>query len=73
MVALEGVPAEDDAKLKRLIEEHHRWTGSRRAREILDHWSASRERFVKVFPHEYRRALSEMAQKKSNANEKVAV
>ena len=73
MVALEGVPAEDDVKLKRLIEEHHRWTGSRRAREILDHWSASRERFVKVFPHEYRRALSEMAQKKSNANEKVAV
>ncbi len=73
MVALESMPAEDDAKLKRLIEEHHRWTGSRRAREILDDWSASRERFVKVFPHEYRRALSEMAQKKSKPNEKVAV
>ncbi len=73
MVALESMPAEDDARLKRLIEEHHRWTGSRRAREILDDWSASRERFVKVFPHEYRRALSEMAQKKSKPNEKVAV
>ena len=25
--------------LKKLIEDHHRWTGSLRAREILDHWA----------------------------------
>jgi glutamate synthase domain-containing protein 2/glutamate synthase domain-containing protein 1/glutamate synthase domain-containing protein 3 len=71
MVALEKVPVEDDASLKKLIEDHHRWTGSRRARELLDHWSASREKFVKVFPHEYRRALAEMAQKKTSGTEKV--
>jgi glutamate synthase domain-containing protein 3 len=55
----DGKPATDEALLKRLIEEHHRWTGSLRAREILDSWSESRARFVKVFPSEYRRALAE--------------
>jgi glutamate synthase domain-containing protein 3 len=50
----------DEAQLRKLIEEHYRWTGSLRAREILDHWDASLPRFVKVFPHEYRRALGEL-------------
>jgi glutamate synthase domain-containing protein 3 len=49
----------DEAQLRRLIEDHHRWTGSLRAREILDQWAEARGRFVKVLPHEYRRALSE--------------
>jgi glutamate synthase (NADPH/NADH) large chain len=30
----------DETLLKKLIEDHHRWTGSLRAREILDNWSA---------------------------------
>ena len=72
MVALEKLPAEDDAELKKLIEDHHRWTGSRRAREILDQWASAREKFIKVFPHEYRRALSEMQQKKAIQTDKVA-
>ncbi len=50
----------DEAQLKKLLEDHHRWTGSRRARELLDNWAASRAKFVKVFPIEYRRALSEI-------------
>jgi glutamate synthase (NADPH) large chain len=49
----------DEAQLRRLVEDHHRWTGSLRAREILDHWTEARSRFVKVLPHEYRRALGE--------------
>ena len=53
----------DEAALKKLIEDHHRWTGSLRAREILDNWAAQLPKFVKVFPHEYRRALSEMGAK----------
>ena len=51
----------DEVQLKRLVEEHHRWTGSLRAREVLDHWADACTRFVKVFPHEYRRALAESA------------
>ena len=53
----------DEAALKKLIEDHHRWTGSLRAREILDNWAAQLPKFVKVFPHEYRRALTEMGAK----------
>ena len=51
----------DEVLLKHLIEEHHRWTGSLRARELLDNWAAARARFVKVFPHEYKRALAARA------------
>ena len=54
----------DEVLLKKLIEEHHRWTGSLRAREILDRWNEARGRFVKVFPHEYKRALGEINAKK---------
>ena len=55
-----GKAQTDEAILKKLVEDHHRWTGSLRAREILDHWAERRAKFVKVFPHEYRRALGEM-------------
>ncbi|MGA1096151.1 MAG: glutamate synthase-related protein, partial [Burkholderiaceae bacterium] len=50
----------DEQQLKELIEDHHRWTGSARARELLDQWATARSRFVKVFPNEYRRALGEI-------------
>ena len=50
----------DEVILRKLLEDHHRWTGSQRARDILDHWAESRVKFVKVFPNEYRRALGEI-------------
>ncbi len=50
----------DETLLRQMIEAHHKWTGSLRAREILDHWADSRARFVKVFPNEYKRALGEI-------------
>ncbi|MGM9516403.1 glutamate synthase-related protein [Roseateles sp. DB2] len=55
-----GEAQTDEAILKKMIEDHHRWTGSQRARDILDHWADSRAKFVKVFPNEYRRALGEL-------------
>ncbi len=51
----------DEVILKRLIENHARYTGSVRAREILEQWPTYRLRFVKIFPKEYRRALGELA------------
>jgi glutamate synthase (NADPH/NADH) large chain/glutamate synthase (ferredoxin) len=57
----------DEALLKRLLEDHNRWTGSKRARELLDHWDQSRAKFVKVFPNEYKRALAEMHQRDAAA------
>ena len=63
----DGEARTDEAILKKLIEDHHRWTGSQRARDILDHWAESRARFVKVFPTEYRRALGELGAAKEAA------
>jgi glutamate synthase (NADPH) large chain len=48
----------DEATVRKLLEDHIRWTGSNKARDILDHWPQARARFVKVFPNEYRRALA---------------
>ena len=53
----------DEQQLKKLLEDHNRWTGSRRARELLDNWDTARAKFVKVFPMEYKRALGELAAK----------
>ena len=50
----------DEAQLKKLLQEHNRWTGSKRARELLDNWDLARLKFVKVFPNEYQRALGEI-------------
>ena len=47
--------------MRRLVENHARYTNSRRAAEILQNWAQYRARFVKVFPKEYRRALGELA------------
>ena len=58
----------DEAQLKTLLQDHNRWTGSKRARELLDHWDTARLKFVKVFPTEYKRALGELhAQKEALA------
>jgi glutamate synthase domain-containing protein 2/glutamate synthase domain-containing protein 3 len=50
----------DEAQLRKLLEDHIRWTGSAKAREILDNWAQTRTQFVKVFPTEYKRALGEL-------------
>ncbi|MDO9290719.1 MAG: glutamate synthase-related protein, partial [Hydrogenophaga sp.] len=57
----------DEAQLKKLLEDHNRWTGSKRARELLDTWVESRGKFVKVFPNEYKRALGEINARKTAA------
>jgi len=55
----------DEAQLRKLLEDHFKWTGSRRARELLDDWATARTKFVKVFPNEYKRALAEINAKKA--------
>jgi glutamate synthase (NADPH/NADH) large chain/glutamate synthase (ferredoxin) len=57
----------DEAQLKKLLDDHNRWTGSKRARELLDNWEVSRLKFVKVFPNEYKRALGEIYARKAAA------
>ena len=50
----------DDERLRQLIENHKKYTGSTRAAEILENWETFRPKFVKVMPTEYRRALAEI-------------
>jgi len=47
--------------LKGLVERHFFYSGSALARTILDHFEEYLPRFVKVMPHEYRRALAQRA------------
>ncbi|MGC6535238.1 MAG: glutamate synthase large subunit [Parvibaculales bacterium] len=52
---------DDAARLKRLLENHARYTNSKRAQEILADWDAYLPKFTKVMPTEFRRALNELA------------
>ena len=49
--------AEDAALLRTLIERHVQFTASPRAKWILENWSTMLSKFIKVFPHEYKRVL----------------
>ena len=40
-----------------LVARHRELTGSRRAKWILDNWPEMLPRFIKVFPHEFKRVL----------------
>jgi glutamate synthase (NADPH/NADH) large chain len=50
----------DEAILKRLVENHFRYTGSFGARDLVSNWESARSKFVKVMPVDYKRALGEM-------------
>jgi glutamate synthase (NADPH/NADH) large chain len=52
----------DEERLRQFIESHLRYTGSGKAKLILDNWDEYRPKFVKIMPVEYRRALREMAE-----------
>jgi glutamate synthase domain-containing protein 3 len=50
--------AEERMLLRRLVEQHARYTGSARARSLLARWDHALRDFVLVIPAEYRRALA---------------
>ena len=67
MVDLEQiVDSEEIASLKALIQKHLDLTGSPTAKKLLGDWETARKKFVKVFPHEYRRVLLEREAKAKN-------
>ncbi len=59
---MSNMGGQDEERLKALITNHLKYTGSARAKHILDNWADYRAKFVKVMPVEYRRALKEMEQ-----------
>ncbi len=50
----------DAERLRILVERHALMTGSARARQLLEDWEASVQKFVKVMPTDYRRALLDL-------------
>jgi len=60
LVELEPLAAEDAAFVADSLEQHARYTGSRKAKELLGLWEPTLARFVKVVPIEYKRVLEKM-------------
>jgi glutamate synthase (NADPH/NADH) large chain len=57
-VDLEPLVQEADVeRVRALLERHRDLTGSPRAAWVLEHWADAQPRFIKVFPHEYKRVL----------------
>ena len=66
MVELEPVTAKDDKQLLHgLIAKHFMYTGSRKAKQVLDAFEAILPKFVKVMPVDYKRVLEERKRKAS--------
>jgi len=51
------VLTEDVSKVRGLLERHRDLTGSPRAAWVLEHWAEAQPKFIKAFPHEYKRVL----------------
>jgi glutamate synthase domain-containing protein 3 len=62
LVGFDEIDETDAIELHGLIEEHHLRTGSTVASRILSDWDGHLPRFVKVMPHDYKRALTELAE-----------
>ncbi|MCL4779285.1 MAG: glutamate synthase large subunit [Gammaproteobacteria bacterium] len=46
------------ARVRKLIQQHLDWTGSVRARQVLEDWEVALKRFVKVIPRDFKRMLA---------------
>jgi glutamate synthase (NADPH/NADH) large chain/glutamate synthase (ferredoxin) len=58
LVGLHALTVDDEASVRALLDEHAKRTGSPVAAKLLAEWNPAR--FVKVFPHDFRRALEEL-------------
>jgi glutamate synthase domain-containing protein 2/glutamate synthase domain-containing protein 1/glutamate synthase domain-containing protein 3 len=58
-IDLEAVTAEDAAQLYDLIARHVEFTSSPRGKWVLENWEQMLPKFIKIFPHEYKRVLTQ--------------
>jgi len=59
MVDLEAMDEEDAELVRGLLERHREYTGSTVAERLLSQWPGITDKFVKVFPKDFKRALKE--------------
>ena len=63
LVELEDVEdSEDLGELLEMIEDHHKFTGSTIAKQVMDNWPDVLSEFVKVMPIDYKRVLMDRKQ-----------
>ena len=60
----------DSKEVQGLISNHYKYTGSQRAKHILDNWSSYVDKFKKIVPIEYKKVLQE--EKMEAINKKIA-
>jgi glutamate synthase (NADPH/NADH) large chain/glutamate synthase (ferredoxin) len=66
MVELEALTAKEDKQLLHgLLTKHFMYTGSRKAKQVLDAFEATVPKFVKVMPVDYKRVIEERKRKAS--------
>jgi glutamate synthase (NADPH) large chain len=70
MVDLDTVDEEDAAEIKDMIQKHYAYTGSRVAKFVLDDMDNQLKNFVKVFPKDYKKVLSEKKERSKVKSEK---
>jgi glutamate synthase domain-containing protein 3 len=73
LVDFDALDADDVAELHALVEEHHLRTQSPVAARVLREWDAVLPSFVKVMPHDYKRALRELAETEAAETERERV
>jgi glutamate synthase domain-containing protein 3 len=59
LVGFDAISPDESEELRGWVEEHRERTGSRVASRLLEDWPTTLNRFVKVMPHDYKRALAE--------------
>jgi glutamate synthase (NADPH/NADH) large chain len=60
----------DNKELHGFISNHYKYTGSKLAKQILDNWNDSVDKFIKIVPIEYKKVLEE--EKMEAINKKIA-
>ncbi|MDX6697717.1 MAG: glutamate synthase large chain [Solirubrobacteraceae bacterium] len=68
LVGFDEISADDARELRELVAEHAQRTGSPVAERVLARWSELLPRFVKVMPHDYKRALEELAREAADVS-----
>jgi glutamate synthase (NADPH/NADH) large chain len=63
MVDLDPAGDEDSIEIKDMIQRHYAYTGSSVAKFVLDDFENQLKNFVKVFPKDYKKVLSEKSEK----------
>ncbi|HEV3249994.1 MAG TPA: glutamate synthase large subunit [Puia sp.] len=70
MVDLDQLGEEDIAELRDLVQRHYVYTGSTVAKFVLDDFENQIKNFVKVFPKDYKKVLSEKKERTKVKSEK---